>query len=216
MKEGSIFDAPMGRSAPCHPPCQQHVSSSVALLAGRKRGRPAAVESVDGMSSFVASEMNKLSFSERETVYEELHAVSTATARTDKEVAALMAQLRERISTIRRNKKAYNKAVFLNPEYVDSSDFLYIFLVAESFNPSRAAMKVVDHFTCKMNLFGPHLLSRRISYDDLNEDDKNCLLTGSFQVLGSDRGGRKVMLGTPRHEYKVVENQVSFQVWKSH
>jgi hypothetical protein len=206
--EGSVFDAPVARASSnnCDAGVRSFCSLQPARLTGRKRQWTS--DAPDNMSSFVASEMNKLSFAEREKVYEDLHAVSNTSEKTEKEAKVLMTKLRENISTMRRNKKAYNKAVFLNPEYVDSFDFLYIFLVAEKFNPLKAAVKVVDHFSCKLQLFGPHLLSKKITYNDLDEDDKQCLMAGSFQVLGSDRGGRKVILGIPCHQYKVVENQV--------
>lgn len=170
-----------------------------------KRQRPPP----DDLSSLVASEMNKLSFKERETVYEDLHAVSSLPSKSEEELKRLIAEMKECITSIRKNKQAYNKAAFLNPEYVESFDFMYMFLVYEKFNAAAAAKKVVDHFAFKLDLFGPNLLAKKITFDDLSDDDKDSLLTGSFQILPRDRAKRRIILCVvSSHKYKTVENQV--------
>jgi len=163
------------------------------------------------MSSLVAAELNKLTFQERETVYEELHAIAATQYQnqlSDDEMQKLINQTRGHIATLRRNKQAYNRAVFLNPEYVDSDEFLSLFVIGEKLQPLNAAKKVVDHFAIKAQLFAPHLLAKKITYEDLDQEDQKTLRTGSFQPLGADNAGRTVMLGTPCHEYNHVDNQV--------
>lgn len=167
-------------------------------------------EAVTGdMSSLIATEMNKLSFKEREEIYEDLHAISKQEEKTKEELEVLISQVKENISLIRRNKQAYNKAAFLNPEYVESFDFLYIFLVAEKFHPGNTAQKIINHFAIKLDLFGPNRLAKKITYDDLDEDDKEALHTGSFQVLGQDTAKRTIFFHRGSlHKYKTVDNQV--------
>ncbi|CAJ1937025.1 unnamed protein product [Cylindrotheca closterium] len=182
-------------------------------LTGRKRPRASNNEicSEDEMASLVAAELNKLTFQERETVYEEVHAIGATDHQnqiSDEEMQRLINQTREHIATTRRNKQAYNRAVFLNPEYVDSDHFLSLFVIGEKLVPLNAAKKVIDHFAIKAELFAPHLLAKKITFQDLDEEDQRSLLSGSYQAVGTDLAGRTVVMGCPCHEYKTVDNQV--------
>mmetsp|Transcript_20305 Transcript_20305/g.49792 ORF Transcript_20305/g.49792 Transcript_20305/m.49792 type:complete len:465 (-) Transcript_20305:357-1751(-) len=216
-QEGSALSASAPNDASCFcniPNVWNTSSSSSRQLAGRKRPRSAndGGRSENEMASLIAVELNRLTFQERETVYEELHAIAVTQYQnqpSDEEMLKLINQTREHIATLRRNnKKAYNRAVFLNPEYVDSDEFLSLFVIGEKLQPLNAAKKVVDHFAIKAQLFAPHLLAKKITYQDLDQEDQKTLGTGSFQSLGTDNAGRTVVLGTPCHEYKHVDNQV--------
>lgn len=189
-------------------------TASSRQLAGRKRPRTSNDEagSEDEMAYLVAAELNKLSFQERETVYEDVHAIATSNYQnliSDEDMQRLINETREHIATIRRSKQAYNRAVFLNPEYVDSDEFLSLFVVEQKFQSLNAAKKVVDHFAIKAELFAPHLLAKKITLQDLDEEDQRSLRTGAFQPLGKDKAGRTVVIGTPCHAYKHIDNQVS-------
>ncbi|CAJ1937027.1 unnamed protein product [Cylindrotheca closterium] len=193
--------------------CSTSSSSPSQKLTGRKRPRASNNEicSEDEMTSLVAAELNKLTFQERETVYEEVHAIGATDYQNQisaEEMQRLINQTRQHISITRRNKQAYNRAAFLNPEYVDSDEFLSLFVIGEKFVPLNAAKKVIDHFAIKAELFAPHLLAKKITFQDLDEEDQRSLMTGSFQAVGTDLAGRTVILGTPCHEYKTVDNQL--------
>ena len=189
------------------PFCNVHPSRFLKRINGQQEDQK-TIQSVD-MSSLIATELNKLSFKEREEVYEDLHAISKQKGKTKEEIEALISQVKENISLSRRNKQAYNKAVFLNPEYVESDEFLHMFLVAEKFHPVNAAQKVINHFAIKLDLFGPNRFAKRITYDDLDQFDKEALQTGSFQVLGQDRAKRTIFFHRGSlHKYRTAENQV--------
>lgn len=166
----------------------------------------------EDMTSLVASEMNKLSFKEREVVYEDLHAVSKPEEESSVNIDDAIRQLRKDISSIRL-KPAYNKALFLNREYVDSRDFLLMFLRFSKFNTKEAAQKLIDHFKYKLALFGPDLLAKDIMYEDLDQDTKDALSSGAIQILPQrDIAGRAIIFFSfDKLNYRTSDSQVSSQ-----
>ena len=147
----------------------------------------------DDMASLFASEMNKLSFQEREAVYEDLHAVSKPEEESSEVVDEIIRQMRDEIAGV-RVKPAYNKAFFLNRKYVDDPRFLLMFLRSTRFDAREAAHKICDHFRFKLELFGPDLLAREIMYEDLDQDSREALYSGAVQVPRcKDRAGRAII-----------------------
>lgn len=85
------------------------------------------------------------------------------------------------------------------------------FLRSESFHVTKAADRMVRFFDLKLFLFGPALLCKEITMDDLSKDDRNTLKAGFIQVLPvRDRAGRAIIVLVPTFQtYKVAENMVS-------
>jgi len=91
-------------------------------------------------------------------------------------------------------KRAYNKALKANRDYVRSKKFRLKFLRAEKFDPALAADRLVQHFEEKLELFGEDLLGRDILLSDLDGDDLASLNMGYLQVLPErDANNRKVL-----------------------
>ena len=68
-----------------------------------------------------------------------------------------------------------------------------MFLRGERFEADKAAHRLVKHFEYKKNLFGESKLTRPITYDDLNDNDRASLNAGFVQFLGEkDILGRTV------------------------
>jgi hypothetical protein len=162
------------------------------------------------MTSLFASEMNKLTFKEREVVYEDLHAVSKPAEESVVNMGGIVDQVKEEISSIRL-KAAYKKALFLNREYVDNPNFILMFLRAAKFNAKDAAQKIIDHFKYKLELFGPDFVGREILFEDLDEATKDALASGAVQIPpGRDIAGRAlIFFAFDRLRYSTVKSQVS-------
>jgi hypothetical protein len=95
------------------------------------------------------------------------------------------------------DKNAYEQAQTQDYNYVSCERFRLKFLRAENFNPRLAAQRLIKFFASKLQLFGPHYLTRDIRLDDLAEDDKKCIEAGLFQLLPlRDRAGRAVTCWT--------------------
>lgn len=164
----------------------------------------------DVSSALVASEMTKLSLKERTTAIEDVHGVRAIEEEPSPEaIASLTARVTELLAK-RRHKPAYAKALFLCPGYVNDPGFILMFLRSSQFDVFHAAKCILVHFEEKLKLFGVEKLGRKITFDDLNEDDKAALLSGSQHVLPKkDRSGRTVLLTViDKLKYKAVENQV--------
>ena len=157
--------------------------------------------------------MNELSVQkrEREKVYEEIHGVSTFPEETPEQLTQAFEKLAEELANIPRLKrKALDRAIFLKPSLEQDSSFQLMFLRADRFDAAKAAERLAKYFENKLVLFGEEKLVRKISYDDLDEDDLEVLNTGSFQVLPKkDRAGRKMFFWDPKSfRYKALPNFV--------
>jgi hypothetical protein len=161
------------------------------------------------MSTLVASELNQLSLSEREGLYDDLHGVCQTTEELPEKIAELCSSLQQEITKL-KGRSAYDKALFLCPSYVLNPDFLRMFLRSQNFNVRDAAQRMVQHFQFKLELFGIERLARDIRLSDLDPDDQTALRSGSVQLLPQkDRSGRTIFLLVHRLlNYKAPINQV--------
>lgn len=168
----------------------------------------------DAMNSLIASELNQLSNQEREAAFGDLHAITSVEEESAATIAKLIGEVKSEIAKT-REKSAYNKALFLSPHSVNDSDFIRMFLRAEQYNPRLAANRMVAYFQHKLELFGIEKLCKDITLEDLDDDDKASLSTGSVQILPQkDSAGRTVIFSAQRlKNFKTVTNQVSNQIY---
>jgi hypothetical protein len=164
----------------------------------------------DETDAFLAKELNQLSLKERERALEEVHGIPQALPEDPAVEEEQLNVMEAELSKI-KDKKAYDRALFLSPRYVNNRFFRLLFLRAECLDGKRAAMKMVNHFQYKLELFGIEKLVKDIELEDLSEDDKEALMTGHFQFLREkDRGGRAVQFSSTKEiRFKTVENEVS-------
>ena len=165
--------------------------------------------STDDTDALMAKELTHLSIEERERVFEEVHGVAQIIEESEGFVARKLEQLEEEIGKCRR-KRAYEQALFLNPEYAQNMKFRLMFLRADRFDPSKAAKRVIKFFELKLDLFGINKLVKDITMDDLNTDDLVSLNAGShFFLKNYDRAGRRILLCTMENEtYVTYRNMV--------
>jgi hypothetical protein len=161
-----------------------------------------------------ANELNDLSSIERNKVYEEVHGVADVQEETPAFLEERLEQLDILIHRIRK-KTAFDTALFLCPAQIRNRDFRLMFLRADDWDVSKASNKITQYFEHKLQLFGIGKLCKRITLDDLDEDDLEALQTGSMQYLpNKDQAGRPVLFTTSRHHnYKTSENQVRDDCW---
>lgn len=178
--------------------------TSDAINAGRRRrGKKRFPKKKDddnksgehtNLSSLIASELSLLSIEDREKALEEVHGVIQTTDEDPEKMKNLFDQVKEELKRI-RYKQAYEKAAFRCSSYVADPEFVVLFLRADNYNPRKAAIRLVEHFKYKLELFEDKTLVRDIMYDDLDEGGKSVLKSGLMQTLPTpDRAGRQVML----------------------
>ena len=142
--------------------------------------------------ALLVEELNALSPKERELVFEDVHGVADVIDEDPEFVRQCLVEMESAIGRIKK-KTAYNRALFLSPTLVKDRKFRLMFLRADRFVPSNAAQRIVNHFDCKLELFGEEKLAKTLTLEDLDEDDHHALRSGSFQFLPQqDRAGRTV------------------------
>lgn len=109
------------------------------------------------------------------------------------------------------DKPAYDLALRLAPDYVNDSKFRLMFLRAEDFNTDAAAVRMTNHFNCKLELFGEDKLGRDILLSDLSDDDLESFKAGGMQALSHCDMAQRTVVFTRQlnYKYKERENMVS-------
>ena len=166
------------------------------------------------IDSLIATQMSRLSTNEREKAYFDIHGISGEIEESPEMIKESMAALEKEISKI-KSKEAYQKAVSLDPWYVQNPVFKLKFLRADRFEANKAALRMVRHFQTKLDLFGEERLVKDITQDDLEEGDFAPLLLGSsIHVPVRDSVGRLVRLTLPDTSFAKtsVESKVSLYI----
>ena len=160
---------------------------------------PPVADPSPGMTdALLAKTMNQLSMIEKERALEEIHGVASIDEEDPEMVNRCMNELEIEISKI-DNKRAYNEARSISPEYVSSRKFILPFLRADSFNVHDTAHRIVLYFELKLDLFGSSKLVKDITQSDLDDDDMACLESGYGQLLSErDRSGRAILCVVPQ------------------
>lgn len=153
---------------------------------------------LEDVTALIASEMNNLTLDERKAIYDDVHGVNiTRQEETPEAVANWLKEFKDAVRKI-RYKPEYEKAAFLNPDYVLDPKIALMFLRSEDYNPRKAARRIVNHYKHKMDLFGIDKLARPITFDDLDKEDRDAALTGFYQKLYlPDQSGRPVIVYFP-------------------
>jgi hypothetical protein len=142
--------------------------------------------------AIVAQAMTDLSNKERDQVLHDIHGVSDETKETPEMIAQSLEQLQDEIQKI-KNKGAYDLARSQNSNYVYNRHFRLRFLRTDLFDIRNAALRLVQHFKVKLDLFGRNKLVKDITQEDLNENDMKNLYSGYFQTLPQrDPAGRLI------------------------
>jgi len=119
-----------------------------------------------------------------------VHDISEAVEETTELIEASQQAMELEIRR-QKNRNAYDLAVFMNRDYVEDKKFRLCFLRAEMFDAQKAAVRYVQYFEAKLDLFGKGLLTMDITQDDLEQEDMDILYGGYAQFIReTDRAGR--------------------------
>jgi hypothetical protein len=171
------------------------------------------------LDALYAKDMFELTGDERNEALHDIHGVSDIIAETpeyiEKHRKLLEHELALLVSRPRQKTFAYQQARQQNPSYIGSVEFQLLFLRADRWDARDAAARLVGFLEIKLELFGPDLLTQRVTISDLSKDDWKSLESGFFQLLPiRDVAGRAILVGTPMlRQYKHVDNLVSRTFW---
>ena len=145
----------------------------------------------------VEAEIAKMNPTERETIYFDVHGISSLPVETPELVRESLANFQSAIDALlkksatnkhKRNNEsgfglrgifstqAYETALSMDPHYVEHPERRLAFLRREKFlDPASAAKRYIRWFSVKLDLFGTNLLTETITQDDLaslDDDDE--------------------------------------------
>eukprot|EP00797_Seminavis_robusta_P015477 Sro2320_g323180.1 n/a (500) ;mRNA; f:12722-14922 len=161
---------------------------------------PQSSHEADLVDRLLADEIEKLSLEEKD-----LYGMAQET-KDPEDIDALLEQLELEIRKIPR-REAYEKAKYMNEEYVMDKGFRRTFLRTDDFDAKSSAQRIVKHFDVKRELFGDGpALARNLLMSDLSEDEMKVLKSGIRQLLPvRDAAGRLVLVVCPGYR----DNSVS-------
>ena len=187
-------------------------NTSAAVFSKQVPPNASDPESAD---SLIASQLAKLSVTDREKVYMDVHGISDYVAETPELIHNSLWGLQHEIDVL-PDKNACDIAERLDPTYIQDRDFRLAFLRCEKFDCQKAALRFVRHFQMKLDLFGQDKLAADITQDDLDMDDMECLYGSSGRFLNAyDAGGRVINLIVHVHKKYKTDTCVSSEVYKS-
>ncbi len=162
--------------------------------------------------ALVVKELSQLTVGEREGIEEEIHGVGgDIIEETQEMITECLARMQKEIDLCRK-KSAYEQALFLSPHYVHDREFRLLFLRAEKFEASAAARRFIKYFDAKLFFWGQDLLCRDCTWNDLSEDDRSAVNTGSIWFSDKqDQSGRTIVwLCQKLEKFTNYKNQVGF------
>lgn len=146
----------------------------------------------DALDTLIANELARLSMTDRERLFCEIHGVPSKIRETSQLIDDSLRLLQKEIAAI-HTKFAYQQALELDPAFVQDPKFLLKFLRADRFDHVAAAKRLVKFFEAKLELFGASLLTTNITQEHLQEEDLHALYNGMGMDLPfRDRAGRLV------------------------
>lgn len=148
----------------------------------------------------ISEELEKLSLVEHEKIMFDIHGIAQIDEEDPYNIDDMLAQIETEINKIKR-KDAYNRAKYLDDDFVTNRSFRLRFLRCDRFDAKLAAQRIVRHFEVKQKLFGDgQVLARDVRLADMSELDMKALESGFVQVLPSrDASGRSIFSVAPMH-----------------
>eukprot|EP00538_Stauroneis_constricta_P004610 CAMPEP_0119548244 /NCGR_PEP_ID=MMETSP1352-20130426/2195_1 /TAXON_ID=265584 /ORGANISM="Stauroneis constricta, Strain CCMP1120" /LENGTH=468 /DNA_ID=CAMNT_0007593447 /DNA_START=172 /DNA_END=1578 /DNA_ORIENTATION=+ len=156
---------------------------------------------------------------EQDQAFQDMNAVSTAIEETEELLMSSLFQLEAKLNEIPQ-KNAYMIAYQQNRDFVCDVEFRLMFLRAKRFDAKKAAECIVKHMELKLKLWGLALLTRRITFNDLDAESQQVFANnGAIQILPvRDSAGRVVFFSMeknhrPNYRTDTPEVFVSRLLW---
>jgi hypothetical protein len=94
-----------------------------------------------------------------------------------------------------RQRKSFNRALFLWPKLETDTKFKLMFLRADNYDSEKAASRMAKYYDQKRVLFGEEKLVKKITMDDLNPEGQEVFTSGFMVTLPlKDQTGRPLFL----------------------
>jgi hypothetical protein len=166
------------------------------------------------VDSLRAEELKRMSASEREAVWNDVHCCPETTFEDAKDIGLRMEELELAIQDELLTRDAdfgdvYRRAVSIDNHYVQNPELRLAFLRAERFSVRDSARRFLGFLCEKEMLWGASRLNRSITIDDFDHEDMKGLRSGQLQLLPhKDQSGRQIICHVISDEDGFNENSV--------
>lgn len=143
---------------------------------------------------FLAEEINKLSFHERNKAHEDVHCVGEELKEDPDLVEQSQQEFQQELDVIRPKTPIYQTAEEIDADYVNDPKFRLKFIRANEYDAKKAVYQMIKFLQYKEKYFGRDKLCREIDLSDLTEEDREYMKSGAYVVSKHrDRSGRAIV-----------------------
>ncbi|CAJ1967222.1 unnamed protein product [Cylindrotheca closterium] len=155
-------------------------------------------QEMEDTEGILTSELNKLSLQERAKALEDIHCVGQDLEETPELVEELLAEFDRTAQQQEQHDPSYKEMAKRHRAYVQDRSLRLKFIRSKKHDVGKAVNQMLHFLRNKAKYFGNDCIGREISFDDMNEEDQELLLSG-FYNIGKDRdqSGRVVMYVLP-------------------
>jgi len=148
------------------------------------------------VDDLLTHEMDKLSFKDRNDIYEEIHGVSSlARDETPELIEQSLIEMATEIDRIKHKYVAYIEATKSYNPFVHGMEIRLRFLRCTLFDVPKAAMKMLGYLDLTQELYGEFALTRPIQLRDMGKLEMEMLREGDVQPMPfRDRSGRRLIV----------------------
>jgi hypothetical protein len=148
------------------------------------------------VDDFLTHEIDKLSFKDRNDIYEEIHGVvSMAREESPELIEQSLVEISREIDRIKHKYRAYVEATKSYNPYLHGMEIRLRFLRCDLFDVPKAAVRMLKYLDLTQELYGNHALTRPILLRDLGKLEMEMLRVGDAQPMPfRDRSGRRLMV----------------------
>lgn len=133
-----------------------------------------------------ANEYNNLSKEEKDRAWRDLYGKEPLNPdeETEELISSRLFDMYHALQSMPEDsKRSYNRALQICPEYVNHREFLLMFLRADYFDASKAALRLVKYWQAKEDAFGSHRAFRKITLADMDDADLETIRSGGYIPL---------------------------------
>ncbi|CAJ1967218.1 unnamed protein product [Cylindrotheca closterium] len=142
----------------------------------------------------LASELNKLSLQERTKALEDIHCVGQDLEETPELVEELLAEFDRTAQQQEQHDPTYKMIAKRYREYIEDPSFRLKFIRSNTHNVGKAVNQMLHFLRNKAKYFGNDCIGREITIHDLNEEDRELLLSGIYHIQkDKDQKGRVIL-----------------------
>lgn len=183
------------------------------MIPTAKKNAPLDHPAVKEVDTLIAKELFQMSLDEREKALDDVHGIRKAETEDPNFVNNRLIQLEHHLCQIKMGS-VYEEAERQSETFVRDPHRRTMFLRAEHFEPRAAAQRMLRFFEFKKELFGVDKLCRKITLQDMSEDDMESLRSGECQISPfKDVSGRPIIIFAQKlRKYKHIENVVRSKI----